>query len=515
MGTTKKILSTLISLAVLSSVLFFVINKVLEEKVVSFLSERVPSNISITYQDLDIATFTGTVTINKPSVAIANQSDSIIHTTVKADVFVMEDLSYVDYLFRKEIHIEDLKLFGAVVTYNKHLYNAVLKEKRDAPLKLYKPIIVDELSIDNARLTLYDSTKDSLALRVDDVTLEMDDIRIDSSTLLRKLPFDYSGYDLDGSDIFVKVGNYENLDINKLFIKDKQAEVRNITFKTKYTRNELSRVISKERDHFDLSIEKMDVDGLDVGFKEGRLFTIAKQLTLADVDATIFRDKLKPDDVTQKKLYSASLRQLDFDLGIDKALIKNGTLTYIEKVKEDNSGGNIDISNINTEIIKLGTIYKGAKTTIDLNGTLMQSSPLKITWEFDPYSQNDNFLFSGSLGTLPSKDLNAFTKPNLNTGFEGEIDQLFFTIDGNKTDSKIDVRMKYENFKVEILKEDGEQKNKLLSGIVNLFIKKESGSNGSEFKEATAEATRDKTKSIFNFIWLNLRNGLIKTLTSS
>ncbi len=76
------------------------------------------------------------------------------------------------------------------------------------------------------------------------------------------------------------------------------------------------------------------------------------------------------------------------------------------------------------------------------------------------------------------------------------------------------MRLNYDNFKVDILNADGKKKNKVLSALANLFIVKHSNRAEDGFRESNKEGIeRDHTKSIFNYIWISIKSGLVSVLT--
>lgn len=495
-------------------VLLFFINTSINSRVKGFIENRLPSHIQVAYDDLDIAAFDGTVTISNPRVSIANQTEQGVHTTVQATSFIVKNISYWDYLVKNEIHIEDVKLFGADITYHKDRFKTAKKSERKPLAKLYKPIIVDEVSIANASFRLYDKSKDSLAIEIKNATVEIDNIRVDTLTLSRKLPIDYDDFEAKAQGIFAKAGPYENLNIKSADIKKKEATFDSVALKTKYSRTQISKVVKKERDHIDLLSKSVTLKGLDFGFTDDTLFTNAKTLALQDPKLAMYRDKIALDDPTQKPLYSKALRNLNFALAVDEVVVQNGTIIYTEKIKAENNGGVISFSNVEVKAQHVGNQYGTNNTTVAVDAIFMKTTPLHVDWSFNVANTSDAFTFKGSLGKLPSDDLNTFTKPNLNVAFSGMTEQTYFTISGDNTASQIDMRMKYEDFQVEILRKNGKGKNKIVSAIANLFIKKNSTGNGSVYREGSASATRDKTKSIFNYIWLNIRSALLTTLTA-
>tara|TARA_R100000908_G_C3735756_1_gene133737 strand:- start:870 stop:1301 length:432 start_codon:yes stop_codon:yes gene_type:complete len=142
----------------------------------------------------------------------------------------------------------------------------------------------------------------------------------------------------------------------------------------------------------------------------------------------------------------------------------------------------------------------------------MEKTPITVNWSFDVQNTEDQFQFRAEVGQLVAERLNSFTEPNLKVMLEGNTNKTYFTIDGNNTSSTIDMKINYSDFKVTLLQKDGKEKNKFLSTIANIFISKNSEKKDEFYKEGKANATRNKSKSVFNFLWINVKEALIKIL---
>jgi hypothetical protein len=143
----------------------------------------------------------------------------------------------------------------------------------------------------------------------------------------------------------------------------------------------------------------------------------------------------------------------------------------------------------------------------------MENTPIVIDWSFDVNDPTDRFLLKTNVGRLAANDLNDFTQPVMHVKLTGELNKVFMTMDGDRNSSQSDMKINYEDFKVVILDKNGREKNKLLSAVANIFIAKNSQNKNDSFREASVTVTPDKTKSFFNYIWLNVKQGLIESLT--
>ena len=313
--------------------------------------------------------------------------------------------------------------------------------------------------------------------------------------------------------MFLKISPYESLTIKSLNLEDHNIHLKGLVILPKLNKQEYSRAISKERDYTVLKIPSLDVIDYGFGFQSSTLFTTVKKIKVEQPDVSIYRNKLVADDLTFKPLYSKMLRDLKMGLMVDSIIVSKAHILYEEKVKADQPAGSIEFKNMDLQFVQVGNTQPiGALTSITAGG-LFQQSNLHVDWSFDVHDTTDAFRFSGSIGRLPASNINSFVKPNLNIGFEGTLEEIYFDISGNNTNSTTAMKMKYKDFKVEVMRKNGLGINKLLTGIANLFVAKDSKKEEGDYREGTGEATRNKNQSVFNFVWISILSALLKTMT--
>jgi len=140
----------------------------------------------------------------------------------------------------------------------------------------------------------------------------------------------------------------------------------------------------------------------------------------------------------------------------------------------------------------------------------MGKSPLNVEWRFKINDKSDFFTIKGSSHSIPQESVNSFFIPAFNMKTEGFINNIHFNYGGNNQTASGDFMMKYDNFIIEILKEDGKEKIDVLSWIANVFVKK--SSKGNEITKHVDEVKRDETKSFWNYFWNCIQSGLVKVL---
>ncbi len=509
----KKIIFIILAIGAVFIIATISVNIILKNKLETFIKERLPENMVRSYDEITVESFGGSLAITNASLIIKNKEDSIEHTFINVEKLKISNISYWDYLFKDEIHIETISLENPIMAYYKDRVLPNPDTIRKGVINIYKPILVEKLQINNSRFAIYEKAIDSTMLYTKDFSIEVDGIRVDDKTISRKIPLDFKDYKAQSDSVFVKLGPYENLTVKDFSIKNRNAVFQDIKLKTKYSKKELSRIIKNERDHYDVKLKSLSLEDIDFGFNNKGFFAKSKEVSLASPSLEIFRDKLVADDLKIKSLYSKMLRELPFELTVDSLKISDGSIKYEERVKAENMGGSINFKNLDAAISNVSNTYKSPeKTRLKITADFMDNTPIWVDWSFDVQNENDQFIFKGQIGAMNVSKLDKLTQPNSNLKLEGNTRKTYFTLDGNNETSKTDLKINYSDLKVTVLRKDGKRKNKFVSAVANIFISKDSEKKGDNYKEGTAKATRDKTKSIFNFLWISVKNALINAM---
>lgn len=510
----KKLVITILTIGVIFIGGTVYVNSLLKIKLEKFIQERLPDNMVRAYDDITVETFSGSLSVTNASIIIKNSEDGVKHTFINVEKLKIADISYWDYLFNDEIHVSEILLENPIIAYYQDRQQTSKDTVRKAVATIYKSILVDRVSINNAKLAIYEKGKDSTKVFTKGLTIEVDNIKVDNKTVTRKIPFEYSDFDAKSDTVFVKIGHYENLTVEGFSIDNRNAIFKNLKLKTKYSKKELSRIITKGRDYYNLSLQSLSIQDFDFGFNDNSFFAKSKMVTLASPNLEVYRDKLVADDTKIKPLYSKMLRDLPFALTVDSLKISDGFIQYEERQKIENMGGSINFKNLNAAVSNVSNTYKSPNTTnIMATASFMNDTPLTANWTFDVQNQNDEFLFKADMGLLVADKLDSFTEPNLKVNLDGEVEKTYFTISGGNIKSVIDMKLSYTDFTISILNKDGKKKNKVVSAIANLFLKKNSEKDGENFREGRGRVTRDNTKSFFNYLWINIKEGLIRSIT--
>lgn len=512
----KITLITVITLFVLAIVAYFVADSIVTSKLETFIKTELPETLSVDYESLEINIWRGSVVMVHPKIVNKGSHTSQINAEIELDTLLVDGFGYWNYLFNDNIHVESVQLRSMMLLYNHNSAIPKAEYKTSSTEQLKQEIKIDWFNIQNAEISIKDIATDSLLLYTKNLTANVMDIHVDNNSVKSPIPFNYGDYNLSFNDLFYSMGDYENLKMSSATITQDKASFNQLKLVTKYSKTKLNQIIAVERDHFDVTIPSLVLEGQKFGYEQDSIFYFkSPKVTFENPKMHIYRNKLLPDDSTRKSLYSKVLRTLEFNLTLSEVDLKNATIIYSEKVNAEMKAGEISFTKMNADIKNISNTYgPSEKTTLDIDAVFMAKTPLKVNWNFDVNDVNDAFVFKADIGRLPAPDLNPFSQPNLKVKLEGELLRTYATISGDANTSKVTMRTNYEDFKVAVLDNEGEKKNKVLSAIANLFIAKDSNKTSDGFRESSKNSVqRDYTKSVFNFLWLSLKSGLVSVLT--
>lgn len=499
-----------VAILLIINVLINIVAKYKIEKAV----ENFPSHINLTYKSIAVNVLSGNVALESAEFKVRGQTtdQTILEGQVKR--LSVNNLSLWDYLVNSKISLNSITVEKPIVQYS-HDDNRKTNSDESNVFGDFKTAInLDKLVITDADIIILKAATDSLLLSCPDLNFEISKVKLNLAKTLAESKFEFIDFQLKAQQLTYNLNDYEALKIDSIMVSDDSARFNKVSLKTKYSKSELSQKRAVERDHYNVNIKEITLKDMAIVLNPDFSFN-SSLVKLTEPEASIYRDKRLLDDHKEKPLYSKSLRALGFKLGLDEVEIQNGKLIYEERVKSGNQSGSLRFSKMQVNVKNLGNRYAETEATeIIIAANFMEATPLKVSWNFMVQDSSDHFIFEADLGYFKAETINPFSVPNLSARFTGELNQTYFTISGGPQVANIDLKMKYEDFKVTLLDDEGKEEKKFLSGLVNIFIKKNSASGSEGYRYGYAdEVERDQTKSVFNFIWLNTQEALRSAIT--
>ena len=476
-----------------------------------FLDRKLPPHVDLKYDSMETNIFTGSIALNGVFLKLSNRDSVATHTEAQMKSIALNGLEYSQFFMKDRIVVSDLKIDRPQVVHDLYKVHKRVGKERRGVVTLLKEIEVERLKVEGGELTLND--KDSLAFHSKTIDFDVFEIKTGPKQIRKKIPVTYGKYDLLVADVFVDLGSYEKLNVNELQFHDGTVKVLGSSLQTKYGKSELSKHLKVERDYVDLQVPEITLESIEVSFVKDTLNITTGNGKIIKPVATIYRDKLVTDDTRSKKMYSGMLRNLPIYITVPSIEIENAQLQYGEKIEQGVAPGSVSLNQLNAQITNISNrVENKADTKISADALLMDHAPIRLDWSFQVNTPSDNFIASGEIKNFKSNTLNSFLESSLRAKAKGTINRLYFTIGGNAFNSSGDIKMRYEDFEFSVLKKNRLGVNKLLTFLGNLFINDGSKSDEDGFRYGDIEVERDPTKSFFNYLWMNVKEGMVNTM---
>ncbi|RKN78727.1 AsmA family protein [Ulvibacterium marinum] len=480
-----------------------------------FLARKTPPHLELNYTDLSVSAFSGTIDFDGLSLEVKNRDSLQVHTFLKSESLELEGLSYLQLLFNNTISLDAVVLQQPKLKYYPYNYFPTKKAKSKGVVSLLKTISIEKLDIKDGSFHIMKDAPDSLQVSITNYDFTFYGGITDPKLITQKIPLEYDSYDLSATEIFADLGKYETLKVANLTTSENEFQLNDVNLSSKYGKEELSKHLTIERDYVQLQIPEVKLGNLAFGFEKNRFEIAAKSLKFKRPTVEIYRDKLVADDMRIKPLYGKLLRDMPLTIAVDQLKIENGLLTYEEKVDEQQEAGKLSFEELNAELNYISNREDAKDINIAATTKLMGQADFKLDWRFNANDNADAFTVSGVLLNLKATELNPFLEPNLRTRAKGSVDEMYFTVSGNSFSSQGDMKMKYHDFKFNVLDKDRLKINKVLTVIGNIFVNDGSKTEADGFRYGTMEVQRESNKSFYNYLWLNIRDGMISTLTGN
>lgn len=493
----------------------FVLQRWAKKELINTLDHKMPTNVQLQYEDLELSIFSGTLEIKNVGLKIENKDTASLRAKVNVDAIAMEGVSYWQFLMKNRIALKRASIIGPKIFYYPPGKSTDNHSRKDSivPEKI-NSFSLDHFEIKDGQFTLMQKGMDSTRISAIGIEFSMDNIKTDTDIIKNKIPIKYGSYSIAAQDIFVDLGPLLGLNVARLDVDNNNLNIKDLVLKTKYSKVELSKVIKTERDYLDLNVPEVKLNGVDFGFHGERFFTSITEISVSEAKLDIFRDKRVPEDMRYKPLYSKMLRDLPIELTILKTNIADSHINLEQLIEDGVEPGKIFFADINANIDQLANTYPpGRKTKINATSKFMGNAPVQLKWDFDINDESDGFLISGSVQNFDPSTIDSFLKSGLKVEADGHIDQIYFTATGNNNTAGGDMVMKYGDFKFTVLQKDREETNKFLTAIGNLFVNDGSKSDGEGYRHGKIEVERNTNKSFFNYLWVCVRSGVVSTLT--
>ena len=457
---------------------------------------------------------------------------------IKFNTLHIDGIGIDNFLHKDKIDVSGIFISRPVIEmyHNDRPYNKEERQKKEN-LSLYKRILgtmksiaLGKVSIQQGTFVLHQHEKNSRNLKLNDVGINLNKILIDSTT-----QFDHDRF------LFAKTANFsaknyflptpDSLYVFSVGSINISADQHSLTagsvqLKAKGGKKEFLRKIKERKELYDLTIPKITLNGVNwLAILNNEKF-LMKNVDLFSPAFSVYLDRSIPQGKTIEKNSFPHQLLLKFKVPIEiaKLNLHNLKIRYDEFSPAINRTAGATFDRINGQITNIsnlpGEISKHPIAVADVKGIFEHTTPAMAKFQFflnKPAS--GDFIADVQMDTLNNYTVNPISEPlALFTVKRGQLQKGKAHVEGNIDGAKASVALEYTKLHITPLKpdsgKDGKLKEKHITSFLanKLLIKDNNPGNNGELRKPEYTVVRDHHGNFFNFIWVSILTGMLKTI---
>ncbi len=512
----------------------------IKSKVVQTVHEKSQGLYQVTYDDLILDEMAG-------SLSIYNFSLRYDSTRIYGLAQMVQTPSFLINIRIPEIHVRGVvtpkvlianELEGRIL----ELKNPMIEIIRtglgkdsisSTSLEVYKQILgnLDLISIDTilttgAHITVSSLNEKKPSIQLNNISVALIDVKVDSASNADTSRFLFSRkVNVECARLAWTSANklYDfNLDGFSLNSAARRVEIKEFHIWPILSEDAYVKQFTTQKDRFYLVTNNIHLTNLNVNkFFENKLF--ADSMIISTPQFRLYRDLTMKRDRKNRldKNLQSLLNELPIPIHLGKIIIQNGYLEYKLIGEKTQQPGKLQFYNLNCTIGSFTNdslmIEKYKVLTVDMNALFLNQSTVRLNWRFYLGRPNGIFDVKGTLGALDASKLNPMSRPLAALEFsKGRVNGLEFDFSGNIYGMEGQVKLAYDNLKVNVLKLDEDtqelKKDGLTQLAANILIRNSNSKKNGQVRIEQVNYKRDPSRSFLNMFWKAVLSGIRQTI---
>lgn len=494
-----------------AAILYWQLNKkgIIRGKLKSAIEEKSQGLYKIQYDNLDLDEVSGFLSVTNFSL----KYDSILYQqmlkkneappilfNIQIPKITINGVKTPRALIDKEISGNTLSIQQPTIEV---IYTLAGKDSaRNIPTKeVYEQILgglnqiaLDSVLLSNAVIKTKYLGKEKSGVEIDNATIRLTDVRIDSIANEDKTRLLFSKTIEASFDKLTWLSDNKlykfSIDNFQLSSVQNYLSVGAFSISPQLEENAFVHALPTQDDRFDGETKNISIKNINfLSLLNENI--IADSIIVETARLNIYRDlNIKRDTKKRVGTYPhQAIAKLPLPVMIKNVFVKNAFVEYKERSISTGKTGKVQFYN-STALIKNFTndtaaIRANNLMSVDINTRFLNKTPLRTIWSFYLNNPNGRFDIKGNMGTLAASAVNPLAEPMGPARIEdGTIKSLDFTLSGYDYGMDGSVRLLYEGLKVSVLKQDEDtkklDKKGLASLAANILIKNDNPSGKDE-----------------------------------
>jgi hypothetical protein len=491
------------------------------------------------FNDLHVNVLSGSVTIDslklRPDTAVYNQMQKIkrapLHIyNIKMARLRLTRIGFFTAYRKKRINMNAIILDHASINMIHHKVSPfqdtskVEKTLYDQISKTLKSIHVRSLKVLDADFDYLEGETGRKVHSVKHLNIDVADILVDSLSKQDTTRFYYT------KSVRFQIAGYKSITKDKMYTlkvdsvsgsaNKGQVSIKGFKMIPMYPEIPFSRNYATQKDRYDLSVNSIQIQGLDFARINSEGLVHAQALSIGNGKIKIFKNKeIRPETrVKNEKFPQLSLQNVELPLTVRRVLLKNIDVNYSEYNPIPEKRGTLIIENMRGKLLNVSNdvlqINRHPHLIAHLRMRINKAANLDIKLNFDLKAKDGAFTYQGNIGSFDMRALNPVAVALGMVAIKsGQVQKIDFNVRANKAGAKGSLRMYYKDLKVTLLKEGedgGPMKKKgLFSFLANtLLIIDSNPTKDKPLRVGEINYKRLPTSSFFSLIWSGVFSGI-------
>jgi len=455
---------------------------------------------------------------------------------IKFHALHIDGLSIKDLLQKDKMNISGIYLsYPVIEVYHRNRKYNEREKERDQHLTIYqrlkdeiKKLVIGKINIDHGKLILHDGNEKDPVTIFNDISINMSDVLMDSSTQYDKNRFLFAKHAKLETKNYM-VGTSDSLYVIKLgtitvISETNQIIVSNAELKPNGGRKHFEKILKgKREERYLVTAPKIVFTGTDWWSLLNRENLISKAMDIEGGEVNVFFDRSLPMVVRAPMDHFPHqlVMKIPCPLLVNKLTVHDLKVDYTQYNPETRSTGTASVTHINATADHVTNIPSEIKTNpftdVLANGLFMGHTPLNVKFKLNLLQyRTGEFSADVHMGALNKDMVNPISEPlGRFTVKSGEMQKGDAHVTGNNSRITGTVAFYYKDLHLTPLREDsanGElRKNHIKSFIANWFLIKNSNPEG-KLRSPAFSVERDSHENFVAFIWTSITIGLLKTI---
>jgi len=541
-GKIAMIILLVILTAMAGAWLYWSTNKkqIIRNKIDKTIREKTAGLYKVNYEDMHVDELAGNLSIINMNVGVDSAQYAAIPGTAKKPGIILK-------LFIPLISISGIKtdkaLAGKEIVGKKlHIKDPVIQlyytsagtDYRKIPnSEIYKQVLgdldlikIDTVELSNARIVTHNHTgKESVIFNNTNILLS--EIAVDSLNNLdsnrfffaKHMRFHTEKINWSASSGLYKYG-ISNMTLNS---DNKELRIAGVDIDPQLGEAAFVNQLPYQSDRLNLHFTDIHFRNVDFDQLMNEVL-VADWMETGSMTIKAYRDLRRPrDNKNRNGCYPHQvIMKAPIPFVIRKAVFRNSFVEYKEVNDISGQTGAVQLTNCTINASNLtndpGTLRINNNCRIEVNGSLMDLTPMQATLIFPIGDKQGRFFIEGTTGGGEAVKLNKLTEPmGMARIKDGTVKSLHYKLSGNNTQANGTVTLLYDDLEIDFLELDddkpsGIDKKDVTSFVASIFLKKSNPKNGNDVRTVNVQHARDMNRSFYNLVWKTIFEGINLTI---